>query len=121
MGFENNFNGIHFHHVFIKTGVSINDWSLGYSERDTSSVFCAVLLPTNGTVKMSHQKIDDITCKGNFRLTFCLFCLLKRELDMTAAHSETQKMDNSIIIKFSFSEKAKKIRKNSPTLFDATE
>ena len=60
-------------------------------------MLCCLLL-TNGTVKMSHQKIDDITCKGNFRLTFCLFCLLKRELDMTAAHSETQKMDNCIII-----------------------
>ena len=39
MGSENNFNGIYFHHYFyLKTGVSRNGLSLGYSERDTSSV-----------------------------------------------------------------------------------
>ena len=39
MGFENNFNGIYFHHHFyLKTGVSRNGLSPGYSERDTSSV-----------------------------------------------------------------------------------
>ena len=39
MGFENNFNGIYFHHHFyLKTGVSRNGLSLGFSERDTSSV-----------------------------------------------------------------------------------
>ena len=39
MGFENNFNGIYFHHDFyLKTGVSRNDLSPGYSEQDTSSV-----------------------------------------------------------------------------------
>ena len=39
MGFENNFNGIYFHHHFyLKTDVSRNGYSPGYSERDTSSV-----------------------------------------------------------------------------------
>ena len=39
MGFENNFNGKYFHHHFyFKTGVSRNCLSLGYSERDISSV-----------------------------------------------------------------------------------
>ena len=39
MGSENNFNGIYFHHHFyLKTGVSKNGLSPGYSERDTSSV-----------------------------------------------------------------------------------
>ena len=36
MGFENNFNGIYFHRL--KTGVSRNGLSPGYSDRDTSSV-----------------------------------------------------------------------------------
>ena len=39
MGFENNFIGIYFHrHFYPKTGVSRNGLSLGYSERDTSTV-----------------------------------------------------------------------------------
>ena len=39
MGSENNFNGIYFHHHFyLKTGVSRNGFSLGYSEQDTSTV-----------------------------------------------------------------------------------
>ena len=39
MRFENNFNGIYFHHNFYrKTGVSRNGLSPGYSEQDTSSV-----------------------------------------------------------------------------------
>ena len=39
MGFENNFNGIYFHHHFyLKTGVSRNGLSPGYSERDTGGV-----------------------------------------------------------------------------------
>jgi hypothetical protein len=38
-GFENNFNGIYFHHNFyLKTGVSRNGLSPGYSERDIISV-----------------------------------------------------------------------------------
>ena len=38
-GFENNFNGIYFHnHFYLKTGVSRNGLSPGYSDRDTSSV-----------------------------------------------------------------------------------
>jgi hypothetical protein len=36
VGFENNFNDTTFHHHFcVKTGLS-----LGYSERDTSTVLC---------------------------------------------------------------------------------
>ena len=39
-GFENNFNGTTFYHHFcLKTGVSRNGLTLGYSEKDTSSVF----------------------------------------------------------------------------------
>ena len=40
MGFKNDFNGVgYFHHNFyLKTGVSKNGLSLGYSEQDTSSV-----------------------------------------------------------------------------------
>ena len=44
MGFENNFNGTTFHHHFcLKTGVSRNGLSLGYSERDTSTVYSLAL------------------------------------------------------------------------------
>ena len=44
MGFENNFNGIYFHHHFyLKTDVSRNGYSPGYSERDTSSVYLEVV------------------------------------------------------------------------------
>jgi hypothetical protein len=39
VGFETNFNGTTFHHHFcLKTGVSRNGLSLGYSEQDTSTV-----------------------------------------------------------------------------------
>ena len=39
VGFENYFNGIYFHYNFyLKTDVSRNGLSFGYSERDTSSV-----------------------------------------------------------------------------------
>ena len=38
MGFENNFNGIYFHHHFyLKTGVSRNGLSPDYSEQDTGT------------------------------------------------------------------------------------
>ena len=44
-GIEIIFNGIYFHrHFYLKTGVSRNGLSLGYSERDTStamSMFCS--------------------------------------------------------------------------------
>jgi hypothetical protein len=36
--FENNFDGMYFHHnLYLKTGVSRNGLSSGYSERDISS------------------------------------------------------------------------------------
>jgi hypothetical protein len=39
-GIEIIFNGIYFHrHFYLKTGVSKNGLSLGYSEQDTSTVF----------------------------------------------------------------------------------
>ena len=39
VGFENNFNGIYFHpYFYLKTGVSRNGLSLGYSEQETSTV-----------------------------------------------------------------------------------
>ena len=41
---ENNFNGIYFHHHFyLKTGVSKNGLSLGYSEQDTSTVTAGLI------------------------------------------------------------------------------
>jgi hypothetical protein len=66
VGFENNFNGTTFHHHFcLKTGVSRNGLSLGYSERDTSTVLAYSIIL--GRVKSFlnlpclHQKI---TVKG---------------------------------------------------------
>ena len=39
MGFENDFNGIYFHHHFyLKTGVSRNGLSFRYSKQDTRNV-----------------------------------------------------------------------------------
>ena len=64
MGFENNFNGIYFHHHFyLKTGVSRNGLSPGYSERDISSVYTH-----NTFISFIKQRVRQLLCDSNNRI-----------------------------------------------------